>query len=168
MYKFKTLVLWAIGCMPCLLFSQNKIPTSKDLIQVETSMSNPKFYVNSERVRLKTAQKYIADNPEALKYFKKGKTNLTLDYIFGTIGGFAFGWEIGGYIFSRKKLNPIILGGSIGFIGIDLFVHSSSNKAFKKAFDIYRDDKIGQAKTIKYPCKLGINQDGSLVLVVSF
>ena len=168
MYKFKTLALLALGFMPNLLFSQNKIPTIKDLIQVETSMNNPKFYVNGEKVRLKTAQKYIADNPEALKYFKKGKTNLTLDYIFGSLGGYAFGWEIGSYIFNRAKFNPIILGGSIGFIGIELFVHSSSNKAFKKAIDIYRDDKIGQTETIKYPCKLGINKDGSLAVVVSF
>ena len=168
MYKFKMLTLWAIVCMPVFLFSQNKMPTSKDMIQVETSMSNPKFYVNSERVRIKTAQKYIADNPEALKYFKKGKSKLILDNIIGTIGGFALGWEIGGFIFRRTKFNPIILGSSIGLIGIDLFVHSSSNKSFKKAIDIYSDDKIGQAKTIKYPCKLGINQAGALAFVVSF
>lgn len=164
----KYLILICCFCSIQNLYSQQKKTfNNKDLIQVETGMNSPKFYLNTQRVPLREVKSRIAGYTDALKYIRKGETMISLKYITGIIGGFGIGWEIGKMI-RGAKINPVILGGGAVLAGTSIAFHSSANKNFQRGVNAFRDGSLGFREKKPYNLYLGFNANGNVAVALTF
>ena len=142
-------VLMALILLPTFLFSQKVNKTTQPILQIETGFSNPKFYIDNERVSKKSFANRIAISPDANKYFKRGKRLSIAEYVFGFIGGFGIGRGLLGPFLTNTPIDFKSLGAGVGFIGLGSITHNLANKAFIKSTDIYRDNSIGEVQKVK-------------------
>ena len=142
-------VLMALILLPTILFCQKADKTAQPILQIETGFSNPKFYIDNERVSKKLFANQIAINPDANKYFKRGKRLSIAEYVFGFIGGFGIGRGLLVPFLTNTPIDFKSLGAGVGFIGLGSITHNLANKAFIKSTDIYRDNNIGEVQKVK-------------------
>lgn len=150
-------VLMALILLPTSLFCQKVNNTPQSILQIETGFSNPKFYIDNERVSKKSFANRIAINPDANKYFKRGKRLSIAEYVFGFIGGFGLGRGLLGPFLTNTPIDFKSLGVGVGFIGLGSIFHNLANKAFIKSTDIYRDNSIGEVHKVKLGLCVGNN-----------
>jgi hypothetical protein len=95
-----------------------------------------KFYQNDSRVSLGVVTGLMRNNPEAFKYINKSKTNNTIGFITGFIGGLLVGYEIGTAI-AGKDINWSVMGAGAGFIVVTIPLDIAAKRNARKAVHLY-------------------------------
>lgn len=109
----------------------------KDSIHIKNSaLGTLKYFRSERRLDIPEVSNYLQSNPEAYKYFKKSRTANTLSVIFGVVGGFFVGWELGNII----QGNPVdwqVMAPGLVLSGVGLAFDIGSKKSAKRSVHIY-------------------------------
>lgn len=95
-----------------------------------------KYYRNDRRLDIPEVRNYLQTNHAAAKYFKKSRSLNTLGTIFGIIGGFAVGWELGNLI-SGREIDWTVMAPGLVLTGFTIAFDIGSKKAAKRAVYLY-------------------------------
>ncbi|MFI5130517.1 MAG: hypothetical protein ACHQFX_11020 [Chitinophagales bacterium] len=109
----------------------------KDSIEmVDNFFSGLRFYQHDQKLTLAGLSQVMYPNKEALKYLNKAKTNNTLGFITGIVGGFLIGYELGSLLGSND-INWAVMGTGAGLILISIPFNSGTRRNARKAVYLY-------------------------------
>jgi hypothetical protein len=134
MLKHLLIAFFATAVSTSALFSQTE---SKDSIRmVKSGLGEIRYYQGTLRLKGPEVGKILLPNADATANWKRSRTNLTLAYIFGIIGGAMVGYELGGAL-AGKDVNGAIIGAGAGMVGLSIVFGINSDKKSKRAINIY-------------------------------
>lgn len=109
----------------------------KDSIEVvKGGLGGLRLYQHDRKLSLSDLSATLKSNPQAFAALQKAKTNNTLAFITGFIGGALIGYEIGNAI-GGKKVNGAVIGAGAGFIGISIPFGIGGVRHTRKAVYLY-------------------------------
>ncbi|MET0394133.1 MAG: hypothetical protein ABW019_13365 [Chitinophagaceae bacterium] len=109
----------------------------KDSIEVvKAGLGGLRFYQHDKQLKMSQLTSTVRSNPQAFAAIQKAKTNNTLAFITGFIGGALIGYEIGNAV-AGKKVNGAVIGVGAGFIGISIPFGIGGVKNTKRAVYLY-------------------------------
>ena len=112
-------------------------PGYKDSIEVvKVALGGLKFYQHDKRLTMGELTNIMRPNPEAFKYLKKAKTNNTIAFISGIVGGFLIGYELGRLV-GDNEINWSLMGAGAGAIVIGIPFDISGRRNARKAVYLY-------------------------------
>ena len=135
MYKSLIVLLFSI-LGTCTLAAQN------DSIKVTKGFGGYKFEHNGKYVNPRAMLNIMGDNPEALPYMKKAKTNSDLSMAIGFTGGALIGWPIGTAIGGGDP-NWVLAGVGAGILLLAIPTTKAFNRNALQAVDIYNSGQQG-------------------------
>jgi hypothetical protein len=116
--------------LTCILFSQltlfvtgfcQRQPSFKDSIEIHSDFfTGISFYQNDKKLSTRDMFTRMRTNPVAFKYFNKSRTNNTIGFIIGFVGGFCIGYELAQLAFNNKGIQWGVIGTGIGLVGISI------------------------------------------------
>jgi len=133
----KLRLLFTLICALFFISSSFSQALLTDSIHIKSSaFGTVKYFRSDRRLDIPEVRNYIQSNPEAYKYFKKSRTATTLSIIFGAVGGFFVGWELGniirgGYVDWQVMAPGLVLS------GCSLAFDIGSKKSAKRSVYIY-------------------------------
>ena len=128
-------ILCALLIFACQTFSQ----VATDTIQIKQGLG-PVFMLKDKALRPVQMLEIMKDNTEAYNEMKIARKNLIVGNIIGGIGGFMFGWQLGGAVAGTKINGPMLLIGA-GLTGVSIPFSIAYSKHAKKAVKIYNKSK---------------------------
>ena len=138
--------------------------TSADTIQI-VRISGLRFIQNGKNLKPGELLAIMKPNPEAYNVMKKAKGSRDIGTVLGSVGGFMFGWSLGGLIGGGKiDTKTLIFGGALAIISIPF--GSSYNSNAIKAAKIYNEGLFTPMKDGAY-FEIHTNENG-IGLKVSF
>jgi hypothetical protein len=112
-------------------------PGYKDSIElVKATLGGLKFYQHDKNLTMRDLTNIMRPNPEAFSYLKKVKTNNTVAFISGFIGGALIGYELGSAV-GGKEINWGVMGAGAGFIVIGIPFDLGGKRNARKAVYLY-------------------------------
>jgi hypothetical protein len=112
-------------------------PGYKDSIElVKAPFGGLKFYQHDKNLTMRDLTNIMRPDPEAFSYLKKAKTNNTLAFISGFIGGALIGYELGSAVGGRE-INWGVMGAGAGFIVIGIPFDIGGKRNTRKAVSLY-------------------------------
>lgn len=134
MQKHLLLTLLFTAVFAVTSFSQS---TNKDSITIsKRGLGDIKYFQGTTRLTGKQVGTIMLPNTDATTQWKKSRTNLTLAYVFGIIGGAMVGYELGSAL-SGKDTNGAVIGIGAGMVGLSIVFGINSDKKAKRAVSTY-------------------------------
>jgi hypothetical protein len=117
-------------------YSQDKLT---DSIEFHSSfMGMAKYYSSDRKLAPAEVREYMKVNPEAYKMFNKSRTFNAMSLVFGVVGGFMVGYELGGALAGRD-VNWGIMGPGLALTGVSIGFDIGSKSSGKKAVRIFNE-----------------------------
>lgn len=130
--------LWLI-IVSSFLLSQHVISQRDSLSYTINSYGIFNFKNNDIEVPKREFYRYLAKNDPAFQMFKSGKTNITVSTTLSYVGGFLIGWNIGDYLFRKKKgFTTGLIGCAL--VGVSFPIYYGGIDKTNKALKMYHDD----------------------------
>lgn len=125
-------------CILCISTAFSQSASSRDSIDMVNGngFTGPRFYKGNTRITMSQVNQLIGQNPQALPYLTKSKTNNIVAIGLGLVGGFFVGYQLGSLL-AGKKINGALMGTGIGLIGISIPFGISGSRNLKKALSVY-------------------------------
>ncbi|MGZ5244161.1 MAG: hypothetical protein ACXWEY_12575 [Bacteroidia bacterium] len=134
--------------------------SARDTIEDASTMSKNIFYHNGQKViGLVALKEVVSSNAEATKHMKKALNNYNLSTATGIVGGFVFGYSIGGLVWGQE-LNMPVVGASVGCIFLSYLLENQSNIHVGKAISIY-NNRVSATGLNESSLHFGINSAGA-------
>ncbi|MBL7741100.1 MAG: hypothetical protein JNK14_17895 [Chitinophagaceae bacterium] len=109
----------------------------KDSVEVVTNpFGGIKYYQHDRRLSMAQITVAMRPNAEAFRYLNRSKTNNTVAFITGFIGGALIGYEIGNAI-GGQSVNWAVISAGAGIIGLSIPFDIGARKNAKKAVHLY-------------------------------
>lgn len=125
-------------CILCISAALSQSTSPRDSIDMVNGngFTGPRFYQGNTRITMSQADKLMRQNPQAVPYLTKSKTNNIVAIGLGLVGGFFVGYQLGSLL-AGKKINGALLGTGVGLIGISIPFGISGSRNLKKALSAY-------------------------------
>jgi len=112
-------------------------PGYKDSIElVKVPLGGLQFYQHDKKLTMRELTNIMRPNPEAFNYLKESKTNNTVAFIAGFIGGALIGYELGSAV-GGNEINWGVMGAGTGFIVIGIPFDIGGKRNTRKAVYLY-------------------------------
>lgn len=109
----------------------------KDSIEVvKGGLGGLRFYQHNKQLKMPQLTDALRSNPQAFALLQKAKTNNTLAFISGFIGGALIGYELGNAAGGRK-VNGAVIATGVGFIGISIPFGIGGTRKTRQAVFLY-------------------------------
>ena len=142
----KHLVLLAIA----FLLLANAQAQSDTLVSKKTGLGLSVKKNNKEQT-IKDLGKIFGKDPEANKYFKKGKSIHTVAYILSCAGGAMVGYELGNSIASNRSVNPAVIGAGVVLVAVAIPLSIHAQKNIETAVQTYNGNNRKTTATYFHP-----------------
>ncbi len=105
-------------------------------IEVKKVFGGYKYFQNGQKLTMNTLSETMKENTSAFELIKKAKSNNTISFILGGVGGALIGYQLGQEI-SEKDANWAVAGVGAGLIVIAIPISSKVNKQTNRAVEMY-------------------------------
>ena len=138
---------------------------SNTMIFKKGSWSSKYIYGASELSLSEAGEKFKSECPEAYSVLKNARVAYGFGNVMSVVGGGMMGWELGNWI-SKKNVNGTVVGVGAGIAVISIILDASATKNFKKAADLYNNNK--KTTSILNRFELNLTEANSVGLAFNF
>lgn len=121
----------------CLLTAMNAQSDNQSTqLQLSSGFWGTTYFVGNEKVSAKDFAEALKPDKESYKMFKSGRTLNTIGMVFGGVGGFCVGWDLGSRVGGGNGNTGLLIGGGVVAVGGIIFGLAGESK-MKKAVKLF-------------------------------
>lgn len=125
-----------------VLFGQLGFAQSEKKLTLSKDFWGYKYLEGGNAISKQQAMRLLESNPEAIKLFKQGNSNLAPAGILGFAGGFMIGWPIGESLGGKKDPQWGLAAGGLALVIVGGVLEKSFQKKANQAFDLYNQGTV--------------------------
>lgn len=125
-----------------VLFGQLGFAQSEKKLTLSKDFWGYKYLEGRNAISKQQAMRLLESNPEAIKLFKQGNSNLVPAGILGFAGGFMIGWPIGESLGGKKDPQWGLAAGGLALVIVGGVLEKSFQKKANQAFDLYNQGTV--------------------------